>query len=165
MTPEDQELQKLEQFLQKLSPAEPGDALTARLFAAFDTPTDAAPAEVDDPTITDMGEARRLRQSSQSWFQPFAAAAAVALIAGIIAIVGLNRPSDETGSGFVPTHAQNIYRGSNFDEIIYTDDRQPLQAVRHQIIGTYTWENPEDGSRVEIQVPVERIRYIPVHTD
>ena len=40
-----------------------------------------------------------------------------------------------------------------------------MQAVRHQITGTYTWENPEDGSRIEIQVPVERIRYIPVHTD
>ncbi len=26
---------------------------------------------------------------------------------------------------------------------------------------SYTWVNPEDGSRVEIRFPVERIRYLP----
>ena len=65
----------------------------------------------------------------------------------------------------VPTHAQNTYLGSQFDDIIFTDDRRPLRAVRHQFTDTYTWENPSDGSRVEIQIPVERVRYVPVRTD
>ena len=161
MNPEEQELQKLEDFLQKLPPAEPGEALTARIFSAFDTPTDAAPAEVDTSVSNGPGA------NGQSWFQPFAAAAAVALIAGIVAIIGLNRPgtAEQDRPVLVPSHAQNIYRGSDLDEIIYTEDRQPLQAVRHQITNTYIWESPEDGSRVEVHVPVERIRYIPVHTD
>ena len=50
--------------------------------------------------------------------------------------------------------------------------REPGQAADevpcpncHQFLDSYTWVNPEDGSRVEIQFPVERIRYLPVPTD
>jgi hypothetical protein len=169
---EEQELQKLEQHLRQLLPAEPGEALTARIFDAFDTPSDAAPAAVGN--ITPLPTKARA-----SWAQPFAAAAAVVLIAGIVALVGLSRPSDQGKAAevrpgiviaaqparFVPSRAQNSYQGSQVDGLIFTEDRRPMQAVRHQFIETYIWENPADGSRVEVRVPVERIRYVPVPTD
>jgi hypothetical protein len=165
MNPEKQSLQEFEQSLQQLSPSQPSEALTSRIFSAFDTPIDAAPANVEliQPP----------HDRSKSWFQPFAAAAAVALIAGLVTIIGLNRPAKNGSPSaaavspvtLVPTHAQNTYLGSQFDDIIFTDDRRPLRAVRHQFTDTYTWENPSDGSRVEIQIPVERVRYVPVRTD
>lgn len=177
MNPDDQELQKLEQFLRQLTPAEPSEQLTARIYSAFELPADAAPAEFAD--------SRPAVHVHHSWSQPFAAAAAVALVAGIIAIIGLNRPAaDPVGPGarpasnssdvtvdravpvsFVPAHAENSYRGSNDDEIIFTEEGRPLRVVRHQFMDTYIWVNPEDGSRVEIRFPVERIRYVPVPTD
>ena len=160
MEPDDRQLEELEQALQRLSPAEPDEALTARIFAAFETPPDAAPAAVEQAVVP--------AEKPVSWFQPFAAAAAVVLIAGVIAIVGLNRPAGETPetvNKFVPAHAQNTYRGSEIGEIVFDGNSQPMQAVRHQFTDTYTWENPADGSRVEIEVPVERVRYVPLHTD
>ena len=157
MTPEDPSLQELESALQKLEPNAPSEELTARIFSAFDTPTDAAPAEVESVTPI---------ESSSSWFQPFAAAAAVALIAGVVAIIGLNRPSGtEDSPTYLPAHAQNTYEGSEVDGIVFNKGSHPMQKVRHQFTDTYTWENPDDGSRVEIRVPVERVRYVPVPTD
>ena len=108
----------------------------------------------------------QLTEGSRSWSQPFAAAAAVVLIAGIAALIGFNRPqgSPETADRFVPVHAQNTYEGSNVDGVVFTKDNSPMQAVRHQFTDTYTWEN-KDGSRVELRIPVERVRYVPVQTD
>ena len=51
MNPEEQALQQFEQELQNLVPAEPSEALTARIFAAFETPSDAAPAELGNKVI------------------------------------------------------------------------------------------------------------------
>ena len=156
MNPEDQ-------ALRQLSPNQPSEALTARIFSAFDTPSDAAPAEVEN-AVTPL-------PAATSWFQPFAAAAAVALIAGVVALIGLNRPPLDDGVSltpdpvFVPAHAQNTYEGSRLDGIVFTEDSRPMQTVRHQFTDSYTWENPADGSRVEIRVPVERVRYVPLQTD
>jgi len=174
MQPDEHELRRLEQCLQQLTPSEPGEDLIARVFSAFELPADAAPAE--------KSAISPAAPSPASWSQPFAAAAAVAIIAGIIAIIGLNRPENRAGNGvaeqaqpvtidqphpvgFVPAHAQNAYQGSNFEDIIFTEDRRPVRVVRLQFIDSYTWVNPEDGSRVEIRFPVERIRYLPVPTD
>lgn len=174
MNQEEKELQQFEQDLHQLIPAEPGEALTNRIFAAFDTPREAAPAEIDSNVI-----ALPKSDPENSWLQPLAIAAAVALVAGVIAIIGFNRPATKLVEQppeeaislpvqpvkFVPAGAQNTYQGTNVDGIIFTEDRKPMQAVRHQFIDTYIWENPEDGSRVEVQVPVERRRLIPVPTD
>ena len=170
MNPDDKDLQQLEEKLQQLRPSEPSEKLIARIFGAFETPSDAAPAAVENVVPMKTPPAR-------SWAQPFAAAAAVALLAGVVALIGLNRnpavteaetvvtPVDATPVKFIPAHAQNTYRGSNVDQIVFTKDRVPMQAVRHQFTDTYTWENPADGSRVQIEIPVERVRYIPVPTD
>ncbi|MFT4548356.1 MAG: hypothetical protein ACI8XO_001829 [Verrucomicrobiales bacterium] len=180
MNPEEQELEKFEQKLKLLVPAEPSQVLTSRIFAAFETPLEDAPASIGGDIIE-----MPVSKSTSSWSQPFAAAAAVALIAGIMALIGLSRPDgtpkvttdntklappigeaiDAQPVKFVPAGAQNIYKGTNVDGIVFTEDRLPMQAVRHQFIDTYIWENPVDGSRVEVQVPVERVRYIPVPTD
>lgn len=159
MTPEEQELAQLEQNLKQLAPAEPSESLTERIFSAFETPPDAAPAEIVD-TATPMPK------PAASWAQPFAAAAAVVLIAGIVALIGLTRPSNDSPQvRFVPAHEQDTYKGSDMGDIIFTEGRQPLQAVRHQFTKSYTWENPKDGSRVEVTFPLERVRYVPVQTD
>jgi hypothetical protein len=169
MNPEEQEFAKLEAHLRQLSPSAPSEGLSARIFAAFETPQDAAPAVISD-------EARTSPRKLAPWYQPFAAAAAVALIAGIAVLIGLNRqPAAGVGAAtveansvpvrFEPAHAQNTYLGSRNDGIVFTDDRRPLQTVRHQFTDTYTWENPLDGSRVEVTIPVERVRYVPVPTD
>ena len=175
MQSDEHELRRLEQCLQQLSPSEPSGDLMARVSSAFELPVDAAAPAENSAT-------RPAAPSPASWSQPFAAAAAVAIIAGIIAVIGLNRPEDRAGDGvsgqaepvtidqphpvgFVPAHAQNTYQGSNYEDIIFTEDRRPVRVVRHQFLDSYTWVNPEDGSRVEIQFPVERIRYLPVPTD
>ena len=167
MNPEELELQRLEELLQQLSPSPPSEQLTSRIFASFETPLDAAPAHI--PHIIPM--------SSKSWSQPFAAAAAVALIAGIIAVIGFNRtdsvvdteppkePVTPTPVHYIPQQAQNTYQGSNVEGIIFTEDHRPMQTVRHQFTDTFIWINPEDGSRVELHVPVESVRYIPVPTN
>ncbi|MGI9244080.1 MAG: hypothetical protein ACR2RV_25005 [Verrucomicrobiales bacterium] len=174
MQPDEQEQHRIEQRLRELSPAEPGEDLATRIFSAFELPADAAPARLTEPAAS--------APSTIAWTQPFAAAAAVALIAGVIAIIGFNRQSGDSDQGiadvpggivvdnsvpvsFVPAHAQNTYRGSQLEDIIFTEDRRPVQIVRHQFTDSYTWVNPVDGSQVEIRFPVERIRYIPVQTD
>ena len=76
MNPDDKELQQLEQLLRQLQPAEPSEQLTARIYSAFELPADAAPAQ--------FGDSAPPVHAHHSWSQPFAAAAAVALVAGII---------------------------------------------------------------------------------
>jgi hypothetical protein len=169
MNPEEPELGQFEEQLRQLLPAEPSETLTARIFDAFETPQDAAPAVISEqaseiPTPSPGTVVR--------WLQPFAAAAAVALVAGIVVIIGLNRQpaaaptaAEEPKARFTPAHAQNTYQGSRLDGLVFTEDRRAMQTVRHLFTDTYTWENPLDGSRVEVSIPVERVRYVPVPTD
>jgi len=158
------ELQAIEDRLRQLSPAEPSEQLSERIFASFDTPADAGADSGDEADkVTPLPK-------PASWFQPFAAAAVVALLAGAVAIIGLSlspdkKPVAAQPERFIPESAENIYEGSKLEPIVFTENRQPVQPVRHRFVESYIWTNPEDGSKVEIRIPVERIRYIDVPTD
>ena len=163
----DEALQLLEEELRALTPAAPSDGLRARIQDALLHAADEAPAApVTPPTPVWFG-----------WI-PIAAAAAVALLA-VVLTPGIGRnpatsnplaantdPVAIDQADLTPVDWQPLASNSKLERIDYEGVRQQDSSTYRQIRTRYmerrTYKNPKDGSTVEILVPREEVRLVPV---
>ena len=157
----DPELQKVEKALAAHTPARVPEALEARVFEILDGgPHTGSGTLIRFPLLRYIG----------------AAAAVLIAATGVFFSVLNSLPKDTTGSGrvagdatprraFIPVRAENVFEGASDEGLTLTEDNRPVQKLRYRFSDTYRWENPEDGSTIEMVVPRERLLLVPARTD
>ena len=66
---------------------------------------------------------------------------------------------------FVPIKAKNTFEGVSEDEIFLSEDKRPYQPVRYKFSDSFIWKNKADGSLIEMNIPSQRLFYVPIKTD
>jgi hypothetical protein len=177
----DEALHLLEEELRAMVPADPSDGLRARVFHALST-ADGLDGEADP--VFAGAEETKLEPVGRAWFGwvPVAAAAAVALMAVVIfppkaahspgladakAAAAAPAPQAITAaSETTPVDWQPMSSDSRLEQVAYDGVRQEETSTYRQIRTRYldrrTFRNPHDGSTVEVMLPREEIRLVPV---
>ena len=65
---------------------------------------------------------------------------------------------------FRPSSLENRFVGASDDGIIGAVGDVSFRRVRYQLMDTYQWANPDDGSRLEMIIPREEVLFLPVVT-
>ena len=155
---------EIEKALRAHSPRRPSDALARRIEAALSAPAEAAESY---PDIA--------RQSA--WWPFFrsagwAAAGAAAAVA-VLFIIGEPFPPREAKDlidsapeaaavEFQAAESATELVSASAEELIYRDTAPPAQRVRITFLERHAWRNPATGAFIEMEVPREDVRLIPV---
>ncbi len=182
----DEALQLLEEELRAMVPSDPSDGLRARVFHSLATAED-----VESETTHELEgiNGSHLLPAGRVWFGwvPVAAAAAVALMAVVVfppkggKSAGLNSGSSagmvasqvapapqaiSSSAAVTPVDWQPMSADSRLEHVAYDGVRQEESSTYRQIRTRYldrrTFRNPQDGSTVEVRLPREEIRLVPV---
>jgi hypothetical protein len=157
-------LKQLEQELARLVPGRPDPHLQARL-------RETVAAESARQRSSLPAPARR-----RSWWRqalPLAAAAAFGIGTWVILGTTADRfggaagdaPAAASADGqFRPVRAQNTLIGVDEAGIVNLQGGQLARSVRYRFMDSVRFENPEDGSIIEMKVPREEILLVPVQT-
>ena len=170
----EKEIEKLETALGELTPAAVPEALEARVHGVFSGQAALQSIPTNEPTNI---------VAFPRW-RAFGSAAAVAVAMVGVFFAALNSMDSGNRSGnasggvplagdatpnidrtFVPVRAENVFEGAQKEEFFLTEDQLPVQKVRYQFSDSYIWENPSDGTSIEMTVPRERLFIVPVRTD
>lgn len=65
---------------------------------------------------------------------------------------------------FEPNSFENRFIGASDDGVIGELGAVSFRRVRYQLVDTYHWANPADGSRLEMMIPREEVLLLPVVT-
>jgi hypothetical protein len=166
----EKEIEKLETALGEFTPAAVPEALEARILDVFAGRQ--APQAIADNEPTNIVAFPLWRALGS------AAAVAVAIVGVFFAALNSMDSGDNAGGvplagdappnserTFVPVRAENVFEGAQEEEFFLTKDQLPVQKVRYQFSDSYLWENPADGTSIEMTVPRERLFIVPVRTD
>lgn len=178
----DEALQLLEEELRAMTPSAPSDGLRTRVLHALQS------AQGSRESQQPLEHAAPLKPPGRAWFGwvPVAAAASVALMAVVLfpsnpgnspELVN-NNPQNPTaakqtapvtplrGADFAPAGWQPTGTDSRLEDVAYDGLRQKEQTTYRQVRTRYmerrTFRNPKDGTTVEVMVPREHIRLLPV---
>jgi hypothetical protein len=162
----------LEAELCRLAPAAPRPELEDRIARALaELP---APERPDVPTAGAIVRPPERTPSRWRAFLPNLGWAVAGALAGVTAIILVQnpappaRPGSPTGqvaandSFFEPVGTDREVVSEDEPELVYDDENHPAQVVRTSYLERYTWSNPRTGARVEVEMPREDVRFLPV---
>jgi hypothetical protein len=136
------------------------------------------PPELEKRIASALRSQRRLfrwsRLRRNAVWGGMAAAAALFLGSGVAFWTGsLSLPHKEppTGGGIVrpdegfrPVHAENRLQNKVDEGIVFLRNGLPARQYRFEFVDRVVWENPRDGSTMEMEVPREEVVLVPVRT-
>jgi len=80
-------------------------------------------------------------------------------------------PSSESGApetspedSFKPVVADNTLHNLVDEGIVFLRNGVPARRYRYQFIDRVVWENPENGARMEMEIPRDEVVLVPVQT-
>lgn len=168
---------ELEERLRELTPVAPSAALAEAI--ARDLPPRAQSLAVRVPTAAILARPARAPRKFPALLGGLGWACAGACAAVAVIFATTDRAADETQSTAVartvePAAASAPAPGFDFAEssaevlaaedegIVYSDDDAPVRQVRYSSIERHVWTDASTGARMEIEIPREDIRLMPV---
>ncbi len=159
----------LEAALRELEPVEVPRELEARIFEIFEGRVSEASGGTGSkvvrfPVLRSIGAAAAI------------AIAATGVLFAVINTMDRSRSGNggplagdatqlPTSATFVPVRAENVFQGAQDEGVYFTDERVPVRQIRYQFSNSFRWENPQDGSTIEMTVPQEKLFIVPLRTD
>ena len=136
------------------------------------------PPELEKRIASALRSQRRLfrwsRMRRGAIWGGMAAAAALFLGVGVAFWTGsLSLPQEEpptargtvaADEGFRPVHAENRLQNKVDEGIVFLQNGLPARQYRFEFVDRVVWENPRDGSKMEMEVPREEVVLVPVRT-
>ncbi len=162
----------IEQELRKLNPAPPSAALQARLEREL------------EPNSRQINGQKRLGALPLHWVAPLAVAAVLTLAAYLnfsqsppaavpappTFALNNGKPTatavvvDNEASRFVPVTARQMLIGAQEEGIYFDEEDMPTRRMRYQFVDSYLWENPADGSSLQVNMPREEVLLVRLNT-
>lgn len=68
------------------------------------------------------------------------------------------------GPDYEPVKAENTLAAAEDEGVVMVGDNRAARQVRYHFVDTVVWENPMDGSTIEVSVPREEVVLIPLDT-
>ena len=162
------DLKEIEQKLHALEPAKLPDAVNTRIEKIF---------ERSDPEQTPQLTDRKIILFPKLQKISAVAALLIASIGVFFAVLNDRNSSNETASSkdtvdkainkdqFIPINAKNVFEGVTDEGLFLSKDKAPFHGLRYQFLDSFLWQNEEDGSSIEMEVPSQRLFLVPIKTD
>lgn len=150
---------RFEEKLRQVSPCPPPPGLEQRIASAI------------------RSEQRLLRWSrlrrSAIWGGMAAAACLFIAVGAAFWTGSLSFPDEEVpvarerasaDEGFRPVRAENRLRNKVDEGIVFLRNGLAARQYRYEFVDRVVWENPRDGSKMEMEIPREEVVLVPVRT-
>jgi len=162
------DLKEIERNLQELNPAKLPDDLDAKIEKIFKNSLHLSNEDTTHGKIIWLPKMQKLSA---------AAALLIASIGVFFATLNDQNSSNEAttsknsveepvkGNQFIPINAKKVFEGVKDDGFFLSKDKTPYHGLRYQFSDSFLWENEEDGSSIEMEVPSQRLFFVPIKTD
>ncbi len=178
-------LREIEKELEQLQPSPPLAGISTRIQKAIEDSEKLVPfaAAGDSGPRGHAGSGSPTRPVARlgwlRWVAP-SAAAAILTVSSLALIEHLFRaPSGPTvqtpapvpaisppvSAGYLPVSAHNHLESARDDGGLTIENGAPYRRVRYQFRDSYIWEHPEDGTRIRVRVPREKVLLVPAIID
>ena len=162
---------ELEDRLSALQPAPVPEGTEARVLEIFD-------GEIPLTASPDFAEADKVIPFPL-WRRLGAVAAVLVACTGVFfallnnfgptpdggTIANKTTPANPAAPTFHPVSAEDVFEGIRDGGVFLSEDGEPVRELHYHFSNSFRWENPDDGSVIEMKVPRERNFLVPVRTD
>jgi hypothetical protein len=162
------DLKEIEQKLYALKPAKLPEPLNAQIEEIFESSKSDQDFDSHERKIIWLPKLQRISA---------VAALLIASIGVFFAVLNDRNSSNETASSkdtvdkainkdqFIPINAKNVFEGVTDEGLFLSKDKAPFHGLRYQFLDSFLWQNEEDGSSIEMEVPSQRLFLVPIKTD